>query len=163
MLVSRPELSDQNAPMCCKRPQPSLVRQLPQAESSTVGGLPLHSPSTDGVWKLSRDVPMDNVGPLDAAPITGRLEWSLERALSRPGQIEQAARLLVDAQFPRTVAPDVLIAVGLDPTRYSPSDRQLGPSSVRLRRLETRGMPDPTSRGAHGIGCYLAADHLARR
>lgn len=70
---------------------------------------------TDGVWTLSRDVPMDNVGPLDAAPITGRLEASLERALSRPGQIEEAARLLVDAQFPRTVAPDVLIAVGLDP------------------------------------------------
>jgi len=69
----------------------------------------------DGVWKLSRDVPMDDVGPLDAAPITGRLESSLERALSRPGHIEQAARLLVDAQFPRTVAPDVLIAVGLDP------------------------------------------------
>jgi len=70
---------------------------------------------TDGVWKLSRDVPMDNLGPLDAAPITGRLEASLERALSRPGQIEEAARFLVDAQFPRTVAPDVLIAVGLDP------------------------------------------------
>ena len=69
----------------------------------------------DGVWKLSRDVPMDDVGPLDAAPITGRLESSLETALSRPGQIEQAARLLVDAQFPRTVAPDVLLAVGLDP------------------------------------------------
>jgi putative restriction endonuclease len=70
---------------------------------------------TDGVWKLSRDVPMDNVGPLDAAPITGRLESSLEKALTRPGQIEEAARFLVDAQFPRTVAPDVLIAVGLDP------------------------------------------------
>jgi hypothetical protein len=70
---------------------------------------------TDGVWTLSRDVPMDNVGPLDAAPITGRLEACLERALSRPGRIEEAARLLVDAQFPRTVAPDVLIAVGLDP------------------------------------------------
>jgi putative restriction endonuclease len=58
---------------------------------------------------------MDNVGPLDAAPITGRLESSLEKALSRPGQIDEAARLLVDAQFPRTVGPDVLIAVGLDP------------------------------------------------
>jgi putative restriction endonuclease len=72
---------------------------------------------TDGVWTLSRDVPMDNVGPLDEAPITGRLEPSLENALTRPGQIEAAARLLVDAQFPRTVAPDVLIAVGLDPNQ----------------------------------------------
>jgi putative restriction endonuclease len=70
---------------------------------------------TDGVWKLSRDVPMDNLRPLDAAPVTGRLESSLESALLRPGQIEQAARLLVDANFPRTVAADVLLAVGLDP------------------------------------------------
>ena len=88
---------------------------------------------TDGVWKLSRDVPMDDVGPLDAAPITGRLESSLERALSRPGQIEEAARLLVDAQFPRTVAPDVLIAVGLDPDRVFASGSARAPDAERRR------------------------------
>jgi putative restriction endonuclease len=89
---------------------------------------------TDGTWTLSRDVPMDNVGPLDAAPITGRLEASLERALSQPGQIEKAARLLVDAQFPRTVAPDVLIAVGLDPDRVFANGSALGPDDARRRR-----------------------------
>lgn len=87
---------------------------------------------TDGVWQLSRDVPMDNVGPLDAAPIHGRLESSLERALSRPGQIEEAARLLVDVHFPRTVAPDVLIAVGLDP------DRVFAEGSARVPDTESR-------------------------
>lgn len=87
----------------------------------------------DGVWELSRDVPMDNVGPLDAAPITGRLESSLERVLSRPGQVEKAARMLVDAQFPRTVAPDVLIAVGLDPDQVfaSGSDPTMDPERRR--------------------------------
>ena len=89
---------------------------------------------TDGVWKLSRDVPMDNVGPLDAAPITGRLESSLERALSRPGQIEQAARLLVDAQFPRTVSPDVLIAVGLDPDQVFAIGSAGAPDADKRRR-----------------------------
>jgi putative restriction endonuclease len=89
---------------------------------------------SDGVWTLSRDVPMDNVGPLDAAPITGRLEVSLEKALSRPGQIEEAARLLVDAQFPRTVAPDVLIAVGLDPDRVFANSGSLAPDDERRRR-----------------------------
>jgi putative restriction endonuclease len=89
---------------------------------------------TDGIWKLSRDVPMDNVGPLDAAPITGRLESSFERALSQPGQIEQAARLLVDAQFPRTVAPDVLIAVGLDPDQVLAIGSAPTADPERLRR-----------------------------
>jgi putative restriction endonuclease len=88
----------------------------------------------DGVWTLSRDVPMDSIGPLDAAPITGRLEASLERALSRPGQIEQAARLLVDAQFPRTVAPDVLIAVGLDPDQVFAIGSALAADDGRRRR-----------------------------
>ena len=89
---------------------------------------------TDGVWTLSRDVPMDNVGPLDAAPITGRLEASLEEALSGPGQIEQAARLLVDAQFPRTVASDVLIAVGLDPDQVISHGSAQAPGPERRRR-----------------------------
>lgn len=70
---------------------------------------------TDGVWSLNRDVPMDNIGPLDESPITGRLAASLERALSEPGQLEMAARMIVESQFPTTVAPDVLTAVGLDP------------------------------------------------
>lgn len=70
---------------------------------------------SDGVWSLSRDVPMDNIRPLDESPITGRLEVSLERALLEPGRLEMAARMIVESQFPMTVAPDVLTAVGLDP------------------------------------------------
>jgi putative restriction endonuclease len=69
----------------------------------------------DGVWTLDRDVPMDNVGPLREG-VTGRLEASLEAALrGRPGLLDEAARGLVESHFPGTVAPDVLVAVGLDP------------------------------------------------
>ncbi len=68
-----------------------------------------------GVWTLDRDVPMDNVGPLRAGVI-GRFEASLEAALqSRPALVDDVARSLVEAHFPATVAPDVLLAVGLDP------------------------------------------------
>ena len=59
----------------------------------------------DGVWKLSRDVPMDDVGPLDAAPITGRLESSLERALSRPGQIETSGQIAGRRAVPKDGRP----------------------------------------------------------
>ncbi|MGY1741163.1 MULTISPECIES: phosphorothioated DNA-binding restriction endonuclease [unclassified Blastococcus] len=69
----------------------------------------------DGVWMLDRDVPMDNVGPLREG-VTGRLESSLEAALQdRPELVDEAARSLVESHFPGTVAPDVLVAVGLDP------------------------------------------------
>ncbi|MGK5112019.1 phosphorothioated DNA-binding restriction endonuclease [Geodermatophilus sp. CPCC 205506] len=70
---------------------------------------------SDGVWTLDRDVPMDNVGPLREG-VTGRLEASLEAALrDRPALLDEAARGLVESHFPSTVAPDVLVAVGLDP------------------------------------------------
>ncbi|NEM05465.1 restriction endonuclease [Geodermatophilus normandii] len=70
---------------------------------------------SDGVWTLDRDVPMDKVGPLRAG-VTGRFEASLEAALrSRPGLVDDVARGLVEAHLPATVAPDVLVAVGLDP------------------------------------------------
>jgi putative restriction endonuclease len=71
---------------------------------------------SDGVWTLSRDVPMDLVGPLSTDDVVGRLEVSLETALHRdPQLLRSAARALVDSHFPPTVAPDVLAAVGLDP------------------------------------------------
>jgi putative restriction endonuclease len=71
---------------------------------------------SDGVWTLSRDVPMDRIGPLAADDVVGRLEVSLETALHRdPRLLQSAARALVDSHFPVTVAPDVLTAVGLDP------------------------------------------------
>jgi putative restriction endonuclease len=70
---------------------------------------------SDGVWALDHGVPMDNVSPLQKG-VTGRLEASLETALrDRPELLDEAARGLVESHFPGTVAPDVLVAVGLDP------------------------------------------------
>ncbi len=58
---------------------------------------------------------MDRVRPLTANRVVGRLELRLEEALRDPGIAAVAARQLVDAEFPPTVAPDVLMAAGLDP------------------------------------------------
>ncbi len=70
---------------------------------------------TDGVWTLDRDVPMDTVSPLREG-VTGRLEASLEAALrDRFELLDEAVRGFVESHFPGTVAPDVLVAVGLDP------------------------------------------------
>lgn len=76
----------------------------------------------DGVWKLSADVPMDRVGPLAAGSVVGRLEPSIEALLSDPGSLQATARAIVDAEFPSSIAGDVLAAVGLDPdvTWYQP-------------------------------------------
>jgi len=71
---------------------------------------------SDGIWLLDRDVPMDRTGPLSRAPVTGRLVPAVERALARDAELlASAARALVEANFPETIAPDVLDAVGLDP------------------------------------------------
>ena len=70
----------------------------------------------DGIWSLDKDVPNDNVGPLRASAVTGRLNDAVESVLrERPDLVFSAARRLVESQFPMTVAPDVLTAVGLDP------------------------------------------------
>lgn len=70
----------------------------------------------DHVWTLDRDVPNDSVVPLRENDVTGRLDLGLESVLRRqPTLLSQVARRLVEAQFPATVAPDVLAAVGLDP------------------------------------------------
>jgi len=71
---------------------------------------------TDGIWVLDRDVQMDLVGPLARSHVTGQFEASVESALlAQPALIRAAARDLVMSNFPATVAPDVLEAVGLDP------------------------------------------------
>jgi putative restriction endonuclease len=70
----------------------------------------------DTVWVLDHDVPMDNVGPLGRHPVTGRFAPDIERALAADRDLVRlAARSLVDAHFPDTVAPDVLAAAGFDP------------------------------------------------
>jgi putative restriction endonuclease len=70
----------------------------------------------DGVWVLDADVPMDLVRPLVDGNVTGSLPSPLERALlANPALVMNVARLLVTSNFPDTVAPDVLEAVGMDP------------------------------------------------
>ncbi|WP_372440387.1 phosphorothioated DNA-binding restriction endonuclease [Actinokineospora baliensis] len=70
---------------------------------------------SDAIWTLDHDVPMDRVSPLTANSVVGRLSGPLENALRHPHIAAAAARQLVDAEFPPSVAPDVLLAVGLDP------------------------------------------------
>lgn len=69
----------------------------------------------DGVWRLDADVPDDLVGSLNTERPTGRLEADLERQLTSPLLRYAAARAIVEAHFPDTVASDVLLASGLDP------------------------------------------------
>jgi putative restriction endonuclease len=70
----------------------------------------------DQVWVLDQDVQMDLVKPLASRHVTGRFEASVESALlARPALVIAIARDLVMSNFPDTLAPDVLAAVGLDP------------------------------------------------
>jgi len=67
------------------------------------------------VWQLSRDVPNDSLSSLREEPVTGQFVDDIETALGQdPGLVAQVARDLVEEQFPLTIAPDVLSAVGLD-------------------------------------------------
>ncbi|GAA1843436.1 phosphorothioated DNA-binding restriction endonuclease [Asanoa iriomotensis] len=69
----------------------------------------------DGIWTLDHDVPMDNIGPLNATHTVGRFAPELEQLLhADPGLIASAARALVESHFPTSIASDVLTAVGLD-------------------------------------------------
>ncbi len=79
---------------------------------------------SDGVWTLSQDVPMDRVGPLSQGDVVGRLDPRLEARLADPGVLHRTARALADAEFPSTMAGDVLAAVGLGPdfATASPED-----------------------------------------
>ena len=71
---------------------------------------------SDGIWWLDHDVPDDSVAPLTTQRVVGRFAPALEAALRRdPELVRSTARALVTSQFPDTVAPDVLAAVGLDP------------------------------------------------
>jgi len=89
----------------------------------------------DGVWVLNRDVQMDLVGPLASRQVTGRLEPSVESALrSDPALIRTTARALVLSNFPETVAPDVLAAVGLDPDVVLSAADDLGDNRAAAQR-----------------------------
>lgn len=70
----------------------------------------------DGVWVLDHEVPMDRVGPLDGSDVVGRFTDAVESELKADRSLLlRTARAIVDAEFPPTLAPDVLAAVGFDP------------------------------------------------
>lgn len=106
--------------------------------SSTTGASSAAYPFTrlrsDGVWQLSRDVPNDNVGPLNSEPIEGCFTPEIEDELRRsPEAVNAVARALVEAQFPQTIASDVLVAVGLDPDLVF-SSRAAVTAAIALRK-----------------------------
>jgi putative restriction endonuclease len=77
-------------------------------------------------------VPDDSLKPLRAG-VTGQLEQELETALrQRPALVTTAVRSLVDAHFPSTVGPDVLMALGMDPElAKEPTGADRGPTRAR--------------------------------
>jgi len=95
----------------------------------------------DGVWTLDAQVPNDRVRPLNERNVTGRLEPTLEAALRAvPALVNEAARMLVTGNFPDTIAPHVLRAVGLDPATVlsvgtARPDVQYGSEERRDRRI----------------------------
>lgn len=70
---------------------------------------------SDGIWTLDREVPMDQLKPLQEGEITGRFESALEAQLAGdPAVLAACARSLALSQFPVDVAEDVVTAVGID-------------------------------------------------
>ena len=87
----------------------------------------------DGVWQLSSDVPMDNVGPLRSAQPTGSFTPDVEaELLQHPETALATARVLVTSHFPETLVTDVLVATGLDP------EMVLGGSTSRVVAMDGR-------------------------
>lgn len=95
---------------------------------------------SDGVWQLSRDVPNDNVSPLNSEPIDGYFTPEIENELRESNEVVNAvARSLVESQFPLTIAPDVLAAVGLDPdTVFASPAAIVTASAIRKRDANWR-------------------------
>ena len=90
---------------------------------------------SDLVWNLSRSVPNDSLVALREETITGQFTEDVERCLEQdPARIAHVARALVDEQFPLTVAPDVLTAVGLDPDLVFSFGGTEAPQEERRRR-----------------------------
>ena len=95
-----------------------LLAEFGTASNSSVSSAayPFTRLRSDGVWQLSREVPNDDVGPLNSEPIDGHFTPEIEAELLESSEVLNAvARSLVESQFPLTIAPDVLTAVGLDP------------------------------------------------
>lgn len=114
-----------------------LIREFgPQTKTSAKqsAAYPFTRLRSDGVWSLDAAVPDDLVGVLDRAQPTGRLESALEAQL-RDGTTRAAvARALVEAHFPDTVAPDVLLAAGLDPDAVLHGGGLIGAATPQRQR-----------------------------
>jgi putative restriction endonuclease len=102
---------------------------------------------SDGIWELNADVPMDKITPLSERNVTGRLTSPIESALrANPALLLEAARILVTSNFPDTVAPDVLEAVGLDP--HSVLSAVITPGESKHEAGATERRRDPGWRAA---------------
>ena len=83
---------------------------------STSAAYPFTRLRSDGVWELDTDVAMDQVTPLREHQVAGRFTPDIEQSLlSSPSLVNRVARMLVESQFPETLAADVLVQAGLDP------------------------------------------------
>ncbi|WP_019876706.1 phosphorothioated DNA-binding restriction endonuclease [Sporichthya polymorpha] len=107
------------------------ARELPQllaefgppstAASVKSAAYPFTRLRNDGVWTLSAAVPDDDVTPLRDSNPVGRFTPELEVAIITAGDIAGLARRLAEDEFPPTVVPDLLIAVGFDPDTSAPA------------------------------------------
>lgn len=112
----------------------------PSSSGAHSAAYPFTRLRADGVWRLSRDVPNDNVGPLRSEPIEGSFTPEIEQVLSESVYARnEVARRLVESQFPMTLMPDVLIACGLDP------DAVFGASALEIP-LQASRRRDPAWR-----------------
>jgi putative restriction endonuclease len=82
--------------------------------ASQAAAYPFTRLRVDGLWELDVDVPMDRVGALTEQNPTGRFRAAVEKALQDPAVLHATARAVVEGEFPATLIPDVLTAVGLD-------------------------------------------------
>ncbi len=96
---------------------------------------------SDGVWTLNADVPMDRVTPLTERDVVGRLDPEIEARLADPDVLYGVARALVEAEFPATIAGDVLVDVGLDPDQLIGAAPAVAVGGVPGQRRRDGGWP----------------------
>ncbi|HET9653978.1 MAG TPA: HNH endonuclease [Kineosporiaceae bacterium] len=96
---------------------------------------------SDGVWTLSSNVPMDRVRPLTDLDVVGRLDPAIEARLVDPDVLYAVARALVEAEFPPTIASDVLVDVGLDPDQAAGPTAAATAAAVPGQRRRNGGWP----------------------
>jgi putative restriction endonuclease len=116
----------------------------PASRTSTAqsAAFPFTRLRSDNIWVLDHDVPMDAIGPLAADQVTGRFARDIEQVLTAmPDLIASAARALVESNFPDTVAPDVLAAVGLDPDTVLHASDALPDVTGGMRRQRDSAWP----------------------